>query len=358
MNQDNNVTLQVNGRQWGGWTSLSISAGVERIARDFNVEITRRWPGGDEVKQMQPRIKNGDSVAVLIGNDLVMTGYVDATPVRYDAHSLSVGIVGRSRTEDLIDCSATLTQFASRNLVQIVHQLAAPFSINVVNEGYDGGPISDFQVDFGETVMEVIDKLIGMQQVLVYDNAKGELVIGGVGTKRTVTALVLGENILSCDTEKSIKDRFSQYIVSGQRAGNDHDFGEATNTAISARTLDGGITRYRPMVIKQTGNANGETCGERSEFEMQRRAARTDEVTYTVQGWRQGNGALWEPNMRVLVYDPVLGFNNAEMLIAEVTYRKDSQGTVAELRVGPADAYLPKPKKLKKRKAKAVEDEF
>ncbi|WP_413723433.1 phage baseplate assembly protein [Sodalis sp. RH24] len=356
---DNNVTLRVNGREWAGWTSVSISAGVERIARDFNVEITRKWPGdADDAAQMQPRIKYGDKVEVLIGTDQVITGYVDATPVRYDAHSLSVGIVGRSKTEDLIDCSASLTQFASRDLVQIASQLAAPFGITVVNEGYDGGPISDFQVDYGETVMEVLDKLIGMQQVLIYDNANGELVIGGVGTKRTVTALVLGENILSCDTEKSIKERFSQYIVSGQRAGTDDDYGEATISAIRAQTVDGGITRYRPMIIKQTGNATGETANERAEFEMQRRAARTDEVTYTVQGWRQGNGALWEPNMLVPVYDPVLGFNNLDMLIAEVTYRKDGQGTVTELRVGPPDAYLPTPKKLKKRKTKKAEVDF
>jgi prophage tail gpP-like protein len=357
MNMDNNVTLRVNGREWGGWTSNSISAGVERIARDFNVEITRQWPGVDDIAEMQARIKNGDLITVLIGNDLVMTGYVDATPVRYDAQKTSVGIVGRSKTADLIDCSATLTQFASRDLVQIATQLAVPFNVSVVNEGYSGGAISDVQVDFGETVMEVLDKLIGMQQVLIYDNAKGELVIGGVGTKKAVTALVLGQNIISCDSEKSIKDRYSEYVVAGQRAGNDDDFGEATTSAVRAKTVDGGLTRYRPLIIKQTGNATGETCGERSEFEMTRRAARTDEVTYVVQGWRQGNGALWESNMLVVVYDPVLGFNNREMLIAEVVYRKDSQGEVAELRVGPPDAYLPKPKRQKTKKKK-TEDDF
>lgn len=37
---NDNVTLRVNGREWNGWTSVRIGAGIERLARDFSVEIT------------------------------------------------------------------------------------------------------------------------------------------------------------------------------------------------------------------------------------------------------------------------------------------------------------------------------
>ena len=41
---------------------------------------------GDEgITTLQPRIKNGSKVEVLIGDELVITGWVEATPVRYDA---------------------------------------------------------------------------------------------------------------------------------------------------------------------------------------------------------------------------------------------------------------------------------
>lgn len=355
---NNNVTLRVNNREWGGWTSVSISAGIERLARDFSIEITRQWPGTEDVGQLQPKVKKGDAVTVLIGTDLVISGYIDATPVRYDAKSVSVGIVGRSKTADLIDCSATTTQFTGRTFTQIAEQLAKPFGVSVVNAGIDNTPIIGLQVDFGETVIDVLDKMMGLQQVLAYDNAKGDLVVGPVGASHCVTALVLGENIISCDTEQSIKERFSEYQVAGQRAGNDEDFGETTTSAIRAKTVDGGVTRYRPMIIKQMGNATGGSVIERSQFEMLRRAARTDEVTYTVQGWRQGNGKLWEPNQSVTVYDPVLDFNNRDMLIAEVTYKKSDQGTTTELRIGPADAYLPEPPKTKKKKKRDDDDDY
>jgi len=205
----------------------------------------------------------------------------------------------------------------------------------------------------------VLNKMLGLQQALAYDNAAGDLVIGGIGIVKATTALVLGENILTCDSEQSIKDRFSSYQVSGMRAGNNDDFGEATTTAIRGTATDTGIARYRPLLVRQTGNATSATCAERSEFEMRQRAAKTDEVTYTVQGWHQGDGKLWQPNMLVNVFDPVLGFDNREMVIAEVTYQQDENGTTSELRVGPADAYLPEPAKPGKRKKKAAaEDDF
>ncbi|URV22498.1 baseplate protein [Escherichia coli] len=270
-------------------------------------------------------------------------------------------IAGRSLTADLIDCAAEPTQFNGRSLVQIAQALAAPFGIEVVNSGAPSGVIPDVQPDHGETVIEVINKILGQQQALAYDDPHGRLVIGGIGSTRAHTALVLGENILSCDTEKSIRERFSVYQVAGQRAGNDDDFGEATTTALRARTEDAFIARYRPMYIRQTGQATGAGCIARADFEARQRAARTDETTYVVQGWRQGNGTLWQPNQRVIVFDPVCGFDNTELLVSEVTFTQDQNGTLTEIRVGPPDAYLPEPEApgaRKKKKARVQEDPF
>ncbi|ASV33064.1 phage tail protein [Candidatus Hamiltonella defensa] len=142
------------------------------------------------------------------------------------------------------------------------------------------------QADYGETVHEVLNKALGLQQALAWDDEDGNLLIGRVGTARATTALVWGENILSCDTEQSIRDRFSEYQLAGQRA------------------------------------------------------ARTEETTYTVQGWRQGNGRLWQPNQRVIVLDPVLGFQHRERVISEVVYTRNEGGTLCQLRVAPEAAYI------------------
>lgn len=346
---NNTVFLRVNGREWGGWTSARISAGIDRVARDFNVAITRQWPGSND---RTPKIKHGDLVEVLIGDDLVITGWVEALPLRYDATSVSSGIVGRSKTADLIDCSAAPLQQTGKNLFRIAQTLASPFGVKVIDAGVSDATVIDAQPQHGETVIECLNRLLGQVQVLAYDDEFGNLVLGTPGSTKAATALVLGDNILSCDTERSVKDRFSSYLVSGQRPGNDDDFGEATISAIRQSTVDAGVNRYRPHTIQQSGPATTASCKTRCEFEARQRAAKTLETTYTVQGWRQGNGELWKPNQTVIVFDPLSGFDNDELVIAEVSFSKDESGTTTELRVGPADAYLPEPPKDKKKKTK------
>lgn len=351
---NNTVFLLVNGREWGGWTSVSISAGIDRLARDFNVTITRRWPGAGS---SFPKIENGDRVEVKIGEDPVITGWVEATPVRYDSSNIAMSIVGRSLTADLIDCAAVPVQFKGLSLTAIAQELAKPFGVKVIDLGVPTDKILESQAQHGEKVIDALHRALSQVQTLAYDDASGALVLGQIGADKAATALVLGENILACDSEQSVRDCFSDYLVTGQRPGNDKDFGRATLAAIKQTAKDPNVTRYRPTTIQETGAATTANCKARCDFEAALRAAKVEETTYTVQGWRQGSGELWRPNMRVIVFDPLLGFNNDELIIAEVTFTLGEGGSTTELRVGPADAYLPEPAKppkiRKKRKKRA-----
>ena len=51
----------------------------------------------------------------------------------------------------------------------------------------------------------------------------------------------------------------------------------------------------------------------------------------------------------VVVDDPLLGYDNEKLVIAEVKYSLSSRGTLCELKVGPIEAYLPDKKKTKKK---------
>jgi len=97
----NTVRLLINGQTYAGWISVRVSAGIERQARDFALEATDRWPGQTDIPR---RIQPGDACQLYLGADLVLTGYVDATPIRYDGTSVSVAVRGRSKTADLVDC--------------------------------------------------------------------------------------------------------------------------------------------------------------------------------------------------------------------------------------------------------------
>lgn len=421
MDATNAVRLVVNGTEFGGWKNVRIEAGIERQARSFDLEVTDRWPGQTDVPR---RVRPGDLCALYIGKDLVATGYIDGTPIRYDGTSLSVGIRGRSKTADLVDCcpiqassggsgvksssgasgskgwgalhltasdgtktapapaarsirpntkGGTGGQWRGVKLEQIASDMAAPYGVNVLAEVDTGGTLAH-QVQQGETVFESIDRMLRIRHCLSTDNAQGDLVfiVAGSGGKAG-TALELGVNIRSADVPLDYSKVYSEYICKGQKsvtsqqtdedeAGNDVDTAVTASIGSSATVLDNRITRRRLLVLRQSGQADEGTCGDRVKYERAHRAAKALESTYTVDGWRQGDtAALWVPNQVVRVVDAVIGFDT-EMLIAEVKYLLDEQGQRTELRVGPLDGYVSAAQKAQKKKGsknvKIVKDRY
>lgn len=389
---DNNIVrLVVNGSEYAGWKSVRIEAGIERQARSFDLSVTDRWPGSVDVAK---RIKPFDLCQVFIGQDLVLTGFVDATPIKYDGKTLSVGVKGRSKTADLVDCcpvqgltgpvqssqwadvktsksSNTGTvvkpaggasgQWRNLKLEAIAAALAAPYSVRVLSEVDTGRPIADHTVQVGESVFESIDRMMRIRHVLSTDNADGDLVFIDVGSTGTATtAIELGVNVRSGDAGLDFKGVFSEYIVKGQRAGNDSAYAADVSeeegytqvaageqlTGESASTHDSRSKRRRVLVIKQSGQADEGTCQDRAEYERAFRAAKALQSTYVVSGWRQDSGELWQPNQMVRVRDPLIGFNGT-MVIAGIAWILDDQGQRVELRVGPPDGYRSKAGQLK-----------
>lgn len=353
MSDANTVSLQVNGMAYAGWKSVSITAGIERLARDFTLSVTDRWPGLQAA--VVRRIRPGDLCEVFIGGDRVLTGFVDATPVRYDARQVSVGVSGRSKTADLVDCSAINSpgQWRGQRIEAIAAALAAPYGVTVRAEADTGAAVPDHQIQQGETVAESLDRLLRIRRLLASDNGAGELVLLQVGSGgRADTALVLGGedgNILEGDAPLDFRDRYREYQCKGQRAGDDESFGEAVSGE-SAATADDAIRRRRVIVFKQTGQADEGTCRDRIDYERAVRAGKSLAATYTVSGWRQGSGRLWLPNTTVRVVDRLAGFDR-DMLIAEVEYRLDESGRRAVIKVAPEEAFRPASWKQKRAKS-------
>ena len=345
---DNNVRLVVGGREFGGWKAVNIQAGIERLARSFELAVTGKWPGQVDVAR---RVQQGDLCELFIGADQVLAGFVDATPVDYDANSWNVGVRGRSRTADLVDCSAINSpgQWRGLRLEDIAAALAKPFGVTVRAEIDTGAVIADHQIDQGETVFESIDRMMRLRQVLASDDATGALVILTPGSAgRATTALELGVNVLKCSAAQDYADVYSEYVCKGQRAGDDGDFGEST-TELQATALQSGLSRRRVLVIKQSGQADLGTCQDRVDYERGHRLGKAQEATYTVQGWRQADGSLWVPNQVVRVRDAMAGID-ADRLVIEVAYQLSDAGQICVMKVGPIDGYLTKAAKVAKAK--------
>ncbi|WP_295379540.1 phage baseplate assembly protein [uncultured Pseudacidovorax sp.] len=343
---DNRIRLLVGATEYGGWKSVAIQAGIEQQAREFDLTITNKWPGALDIPR---RVSPGDACELFIGEDKVLTGYVDATPISYDEKQVTVGVRGRSKTGDLVDCAAINSpgQWRAAKIDRIAADLARPYGVSVVSQ-VDTGPAMTHAIEQAETVFESIERMLKLRQQLATDDALGRLVFIEVGSAGTATtALELGKNIKRCDAPLDFKDVFTEYIVKGQRPGSDDEYGD-TVAGETASITDDILNRRRVLMIKQGGEVTGTSAKDRVRYERAHRKAQALASTYTVQGWRQEDGTLWLHNMLVRVRDPAVGFDD-EFVIAEIRYElSEGAGMLCLIKVGPKDGYVPKPEKKKK----------
>lgn len=341
MQNTNAVTLSVNGLDYRGWEKVSISAGIERQSRDFSLDVTWRWPGQDT----EIPVRQGARCEVRIGEDLVLTGWVFATPISYDATKISRSVGGRSLTADLVDCAAINKpgQWRNQSVQQVVQALADSYGVKVLSEVAETDKLTDHTIEPGETVFESIDRLLTLSRLLSTDDPRGRLVIVKPGSAgRAVDRLELGKNILTGSGALDFSGVFSEYEVVGQRAGTDTAHG-ASASEVQASVSDPRAARKRVLLIHESGQLSPELAAARANWERGNRIGKALSLQYKVQGWRQSNGELWRPNMLVRVVDPLIGIDR-DMLISEIEYVLDESGTTAAMTVGPPDAFEPEPK--------------
>ena len=340
---NNDVTLVINGNEYGGWKDVSISAGIERAARDFKVSITRSWPNAP---QFQRLVQPFDGVQVYIGSDLVLTGDIDATPINYDEKEVRVAISGRSKTARLVDCSAVNSpgQWSGVSVERIAQDLAKPYGVTVRALVDTGGPVADHQIQQGESAFESLDRLLALRQLMATDDASGDLLLIEAGTERSSGALVLGENVLRADAGLDFKEVYSHYTVKGQRASSELDDEDDpllidSLRAVSSSTTDSLVPYRRELLIKQCGQTDDRQAADQARYERDYRRAKALLTRYTVQGWRTSAGGLWLPNTMVPIKDGLIGIDT-EWLIAEVEYSLSSAGSLCSMQVAPRAGFI------------------
>ena len=216
MDNSNLLTLRVGGQVFAGWKSVSIRLGLEQIAGTYDLAITERWPW----QPLEWSIPPGEFCEILIGDDPVISGYVDAVSVSYDANSHEIRVNGRDRTGDLVDCSAPSTAFSGLTFLQIAEKLTAPFGIQVHDETALGRRLNTKEKKAGkkgtppkmprvsgqlpkcatknsESVFKTLEKLARSEGVLLVSDGEGGLIItrAGMGGNCS-TVLEFGQNIL------------------------------------------------------------------------------------------------------------------------------------------------------------------
>jgi len=365
---DNKVTLLVNGSSvYEHWIDCSITSELSALARSFSVTITANLPQGKSILQ---QFHLGDTVQVMIGADVVCTGYIEALPVSYDANSVSASISGRSKTCDLVDCSVcppgraitmstsggwssklkpekgrivpapavSAISWRQQKLETIIAQMAAPFDIKFVVENGSLSEVRDHDCDPTQTVLENLKNLVQKDDLFLMDTPQGNLTVVQKGSKTATDMLVLGKNVLSGSASFDGSKLYSEYRTLGQGSGTDTKTGKAVSTynASCTNTL---VPRFRIKTTDNKGQGSNPSCQRQSDGDMLFDAMQFYRTSYSVQGWRQSDGSLWEVNSLVKVTDELLGLEMMTMLITKVIYTINEGGLITQLECVPPDGF-------------------
>lgn len=334
------IELKINGIRYGGWKTASASRTLNSFASTFELTVSGRTIGSKKDLPLDGLAK------IYVDGILVITGYLDEVRPRYDANKHEVVFSGRSKTCDLVDCSAIFEtgQIINGTAKEIIQKIIAPFDIELVYQADSNPTIPDFQLQQGETAACAIERICNISQLVYTDDAEGRLVIAKIGSGKSSAKLIHNvsypeqNNILSCDCTYSHRDIFSEYIVKSQTAGTDFISGEDIS-GIEGRISDADVKRYRPLVLLAESAMDSDASQKRAIWERANRRGRIIELAYTVYGWHTGSGKLWEPNSYINIEDDFAALSG-KMLISSVNFRAGS-GTTTVLSVAPPEAFIP-----------------
>ena len=331
--------LLVGGRTIGGWEQIELTLRCEGFPNNWQVKASMQ-PGG-----FLP-VEPGDDCVVKLGRDTVITGWVDRVNDAGDEGNHLITLSGRGLTQDLVDCGAEWPshQLIGGNALTIAQRLAQPYNLGVVlGPGASPGPdITQWALNYGETSGDIIQRLARNAGLLCYENTSGQLVLANAGATTAASGLVYGRNVQQWSVERSLDQRFSDYVCCLFASD---AFGDMSGSDFFFTATDPNVPRHRLtyLVVESVATDPQAFTRQKALWDASRRAGRSIVVRATVDSWRDQDGALWEPNTLVPVDVP--GATGGDtMLISEVTFRRnDETGTTAEIVAMPRGAFQPEP---------------
>lgn len=335
------LTITAGGLDITGWTDVRVTRGIERLPSDFSIGMTELYPGELDRLTLPP----GDACQVRLGQDLVVTGYVDHHVPSISAGEHSIYVSGRSKCSDLIDCAAEWPggQLSNQTVLGVAQRLAAVYGVSVATDATDLPVLPQTNLMLGESAFDIIDRMARFSAVLAYDLPDGSLFLSQTGKHRAASGFFEGKNVQQAYIDFSADQIYSDYNVYIQSVDTFTDLGQSGNKIYTAKDLN--CKRHRALVIiSESGGLGNDIAIKRADWEVARRHGRSRIIRLTVDSWRDSAGALWKPNTLAPVHLPRLKFSAENMLITEVTFLKNSySGTTAELTLMAPEAFLPQP---------------
>lgn len=352
------VRVLVDGRDFRGWTKVTIRRSVLNVAGGCELELAPKLP---------LPLRAGSKLEVWYQDHPLLNGHVSAVDVSFDGRSRSMKASGFDKTQDLAESSPDPDmeqEWVNTPLLKIAADVCKPFGIDVtifskltdvggarVRLGEDlQRPLFAHAIEHGDSAFSVIEKAARGRGALIYCPGDGKLLVSRSGRTSSTVPLAESSNVLSASSHSSKAERFSVYVVRGQQPGTDEVYGAAAASP-AGRAIDAAVTRFRPLLVHPETSVDIETATVLARWEARVRAAQSEQVIVSVFGWSQGglepkrDTPLWRPNQLVDLWLPSLGVRR-QGLIQEATYTRSLEqggGTTTELVLVAPDAFDPEP---------------
>jgi len=341
---------------------------LNSCARSFSFNATPKLPGNASLQNFHP----GQKIQITIGDDLVLSGYIDTTPVSYSASSVSLTVSGRSKTCDLVDCSVypkdqniafdqswsgagvyripssgsvvscpdvSAISWRGQQLGTILAQLVKPYGVRLINQGQDLSAVLNYDVTPEQTVLKALQDLTKKYDLWLCDDPNGDLVVTKKGYTETTERLILGQNVLEGSASFDASKLFETYQVLGQTKGTNTSFGAASSSDPQAFETNF-FKRRRFTCKKAEGQTASFDCLKQAQSSGNYDKAQYSALSYKVQGWRHiTDGRLWKINTLVGVEDTLLSISKASgrFLITKVTFNLSDGGMTTDLELIPPE---------------------
>lgn len=333
-----------------GWKAARISRSIEVGASSFDLICSA------DANTLKLIGREGAPAKISIGDDTVITGYVETIQQAIAPRMHEITISGRGKLGDLVDCSCRIDRVNPNATLQaLCTSIANPYSVGVTvaengtREMLDGLPALPRRIiSITETAWEVIERYARYCGVLVYETETGDLMISMAGLNNGSSGLALGHNIEAIVCTKSTLGTFSTYnaVLSAYSAGvDDEGIPNMPVVTVVATGPAGNANRLRPTYFVSEQSATDRRFIEKRVNWMASRAyGRSRRVRILADNWRDSSGSPWTPNVNYPVSADLAGIpENTMLLLAAVTFIRDANGTHAELNFGPRQGFLPEP---------------
>ncbi len=333
---EDRVVIRSSGRDFFGWTSVQVDMGIEMAARTFAVAVAGVYATEAGF------LVEGDEAIISVGEDRVVTGWIEHVEHAGDAQGASVNLAGRSKTCDIVDCSAPLGSWRNQKLSKLVAIFLDPYQLEWVDEaGVGDDLVRAHRTEEGESIHDAFDRLSRDIGFLVTDDVYGRVVFTRAGAGGSASDKIIRgtAGFLSGNVSRSMAERYSSYLVKGQSFT---DLEVDVNAQGGAE--DTGVTRFRQLIVKPERGVSKAAALKRAKWEATTRAAKALEASYTQEGWRQADGAIWLPNQTIEVVDGFARLFGVDLLAVSLGFSLDNeQGRVTSFNLAPSEGFTPAP---------------